>query len=184
MSDIIQSINWLDIIFVILLLGMIYKGARTGVGGQIVSLVGWLCLTFVSISYYSFMSEALFGFLLQKWAKPVSFLGIVVVIFLIVKFIERIFNILHGEEMAAIEKVAGAIIAGLRACMLFGVIGILFLLVPIEYLNDTASGGSKICIHFVKMDVGIYTFIENLVNPPPEGQERDVLNEILTHAKD
>ena len=183
MSDMAQGINWIDIIFIILLLGMIYKGTRTGVGGQIVSLIGWFCLTFVSIGYYSFMSEALFGFLLQKWAKPLSFFVIAVLIFVVMKFIERIFNILHGEELAAIERVGGAIIAGLRACMLFGVLGILFLLIPVEYMNTAASEGSKTCMFFVRMDVRIYTLIADLANPPQEGQKRDVLNEILTHAK-
>ena len=79
--ELIKDINWLDILFVILLLGMIYKGARTGVGGQLLSLAGWCLLLFTSITYYNIVSTAIFGFLLQKWAKPITFFAIALIIF-------------------------------------------------------------------------------------------------------
>jgi uncharacterized membrane protein required for colicin V production len=68
LPDILNQINWIDIFFLILLLGMVYKGLKTGVGGQVIALIGWFVLVFMSLKYYSVVSEALFGFLLQKWA--------------------------------------------------------------------------------------------------------------------
>ena len=110
MSAALTDINWLDILFVILLLGMVYKGLRTGVGSQLLSLAGWFVLLFVSIGYYKVLSEAIFGSVLQKWAKPVSFFVISAGIFTVVKILERAFNVITSEEHAAIERVGGALV--------------------------------------------------------------------------
>ena len=183
MPEILQTINWLDIIFIILLLGMVYKGMRTGVGGQILSLLGYLILLFVSIGYYKFASEAIFGFLLQDWAKPISFLGISVLIFVVTKFVERIFNIAKGEELAGIEKVGGILVAAFRAVILCGAIGIFFLLTPISYLQSSASVDSSTCMYFVKTDVNIYSWIANITGIDKEASSDVVLGQIFSSTE-
>jgi len=42
----------------------------------------------------------------------------------LIKILERVFNIISGEELAAIEKIGGAFVAVLRAFLLFGLIGL------------------------------------------------------------
>jgi len=185
LPEILQSINWIDIVFVILLLGMVYKGTRTGVGGQILSLCGMFVLIFLSIRYYKIISEALFGFLLQDWARPVSFFVIAALVFVAVKFLERVFNVLNAEELASIEKIGGAIIAGCRALMLFGAIGILLLLIPINYIQESAAEGSWSCMFFVKADVRIYDWISKVSGLEKEDQTDEILTQILTkHSKE
>ena len=179
MPDILQSINWIDIIFIILLLGMVYKGTSVGVGGQIISLMGYIILLFVSIGYYRFASEAIFGFLLQDWAKPISFLVISVLIFVATKFVERIFNIAKGEELAGIEKIGGALVSFFRAVILCGAIGIFFLLTPISYLQDSASFGSMTCMYFVKTDVSIYSWLAKVTGIDKEASSKIVLDQII-----
>ena len=179
MPDILQSINWLDIIFIILLLGMVYKGIQTGVGGQIFSLLGYVILLFVSIGYYKFASEAIFGFLLQDWAKPISFLGISVLIFVVTKFVERIFNITKGEDLAGIEKIGGVLVAAFRAVILCGAIGIFFLLTPISYLQNSASVGSMTSMYFVKADISTYSWLARVTGINKEVETSEVLSQIF-----
>ncbi|MBD3379474.1 MAG: hypothetical protein GF408_03320, partial [Candidatus Omnitrophica bacterium] len=143
LPDIINDINWLDILFLVLLLGMLYKGLRTGVGGQVISLIGLAALLFFSLHYYGFLSEGIFGFMLQKWAKPLTFFSVAAVIFTVTKVLERIFNITGGEEMAALERIGGAVVAFFRAVLLFGVIGILFMLIPLEYTRTSVTEHSR-----------------------------------------
>jgi len=175
----LTNINWLDILFIILLLGMVYKGLRTGVGGQLLSLVGWFILIFVSIGYYSFLSEAIFGFLLQKWAKPVSFFVISAALFTVIKILERVFNIIVGEELALIERIGGALVASLRAFIFFGIIGIMLLLVPLDYVRQSAVEGSRTCMFFVGLDAQIYSWMTGIVGISEQKTKDEVVEGIL-----
>ena len=183
MPDILNQINWIDIIFIILLLGMVYKGLKTGVGGQVIALIGWFVLVFLSIKYYSVASEALFGFLLQKWAKPLSFFVISAVIFTAIKLLERVFNIISGEDLAPIEKIMGAVVAVVRAAIFCGVIGILLLLIPIERIHTDAVQGSKSCMFFVKIDTQIYSLLANVSGNKEKTDKEEVLENILENAE-
>lgn len=177
---ILNEINWLDIVFVILFLGMVYKGARTGVGSQILSLAGWFVLLFVSIGYYSFLSEAIFGFMLQAWAKPVSFFVISAAMFTVIKFLERVFNVISGEEIASIEKIGGVLVAALRASIFCGIIAILLLLVPLEYTRISVTEGSKTAMFFVDLDSRIYSWMTSVTGLPKKADKDDVINGFLT----
>jgi len=160
----LSGINWLDILFAVLLIGMVYKGSRTGVGGQLVSLAGWLILVFFAITYYDVASRAIFGFLLQKWARPISFLGITIIIFTATKTAERILNIITPhEEMPPIERVGGAIVACLRACLFFGIIGMLLIITPLEYTRESVFEKSKTARTFVDIDAAIYSWLSEYI---------------------
>lgn len=178
MPDVIKQVNWIDILYVILFLGMVYKGIRTGVGGQILSLIGWFMLTFLSIGYYDFLSRGLFGFLLQDWARPLSFFIISALIFIVIKFIERLFHVISGEEVAAIEKIGGALVAAIRASILFGIIGIFILLLPLDYAKEAATGGSKSCMFFVEFDAQIYSWMTNITGIDKKDKD-EVIDGIL-----
>jgi hypothetical protein len=181
LPEILNNLNWLDIIFVILFLGMVYKGTRTGVGGQILSLIGWVVLIFISLKYYVFVSEAFFGFLLQRWAKPISFLVIGLLVFVIVKFVERIFSVVSGSDLSALEKLGGAIVAAIKAFVFFGAIGILILLIPLDYARYSAMDASRSCMFFVGFDAGIYSMITEMIGIDHQKQSKDqVVENILS----
>ncbi|MFH1665010.1 MAG: CvpA family protein [Candidatus Omnitrophota bacterium] len=179
MPTIFNDINWVDIFFLILLLGMIYKGAKIGVGGQMISLVGGFILVFISIRYYILLSEAIFGFVFQNWARPISFLAIAGSIFMTIKLLERVFNISGGEELSALERIGGIFVASIKAAMLFGVVGILFLIIPVDLLRVSAREGSRTCMFFVKMDVFIYSGITGIIDSGKKVREEDVMKELL-----
>ncbi|MFH1552533.1 MAG: CvpA family protein [Candidatus Omnitrophota bacterium] len=179
MPEILQDINWLDIFFVILLLGMIYKGSTTGVGGQTISLIGWFVLIFAAIGYYSFLSEALFGFLLQDWARPASFFLISAIMFVVIKVLERVFNVIRGEELASIERIGGALVGAFRACIFFGIIGILLLLIPVEDVRLYVAEKSKTCMIFVQMDAQIYSWMTEFIGESEKKEKDEVIEEIM-----
>jgi len=174
LPEIFTEFNWIDVLFIILLTGMVYKGAKTGVSGQLLSFFGWVLILFVSIEYYCFLSEAIFGFLLQRWSKPISFLLISVIIFVSVKVLERVLNIISGDEVASIERVGGVLLAFVRAFILFGLIGIQLLLIPVDKVRLSATEGSKTCMFFVHMDVQIYSWIKGMIKlSSSDGDERE-----------
>jgi uncharacterized membrane protein required for colicin V production len=171
LPEILSEFNWIDILYIILLIGMVYRGAKTGVGGQLFSLAGWFVTLFISLKYYSFLSETISGFLMQRWGKPISFFLIAAIIFVAIKVFERVINIVNSEGAASIERMGGSLIASLRACILFGLIGILFLLTPVNFLRSSAIEGSKTCMFFVHMDVAIYSGITELIGLTSSSKE-------------
>lgn len=184
MSTVFRSINWLDILFVILLLGMIYKGVRTGVGGQLLSLAGWFFLLFASLSYYNILSTALFGSLLQKWARPASFFAIAFFVFICIKIAEKLSHIIIGEELAPIEKIGGALVAVLRSVLLFGLIGIFLLLVPMEFTRVSVMKRSRTGMFFVNLDAKIYSLMTGHFGLSKKQTEREVVRGILSQPRE
>ena len=158
---------------------MVYKGLRTGVGGQMISLAGTVVLVYVSISFYTYISNALFGFLLQKWAKPVSFFIISMVVFTITKLLERLLSAVDGEGLAAIEKIGGILVSSVRAFLIFGVIGICLLQVPVDFISTAVKDGSKTAMMFVKLDMKIYRVVSDLIGTPSEKEQDKILNGIF-----
>jgi len=177
-SSLLQGINWVDIFFLILLLEMIYKGLRAGVGGQLFSLLGYFALTIISIHGYVPMSRTVFGFVTASWAEPISFFIISAVLFVGIKIIEKIFRVISIEETATVEKLAGGGIAVLRGFLLFGVIGTFLLLVPIGPLRSGVIG-SKTGMMLVGMDMKIYDRVINVVGSNDEKEiTKNTLNDL------
>jgi len=190
LPDLLKQINWVDAVFVLLFIGMVYKGTRTGVGAQILSFAGWVAILYGSVRYYEYVSEAIFGFMLQGWAKPLSFFAIATAGFVVLKFVERIFSVVLGSELSLLEKTGGVVVASLRAFVLFGMIGFLLLLTPIDYLWYSAAEASRTCRSFIEFDAVLYRAIDGLfVSNENETPEKDVFKEILnedrvyTHGK-
>jgi uncharacterized membrane protein required for colicin V production len=162
---------------------MVYKGLRTGVGCQILSLIGWFVLIFFSIGYYNYFSKAIFGFLLQKWSQPVSFFVISAVIFVVIKLLERVFNVMNSEESAPIERIGGAILASFRGCMLFGAIGMLLILTPMDQVRASAMEGSKTCMLFVNLDAQLYSWMTKVAKISGVKGREEVVDDLVTSTR-
>jgi len=184
LPEILNEFNWLDFLFLILLLGMIYKGSVTGVGGQVISLIGLFVLMFFSIGFYQYLSTAIFGFLLQQWTRPASFFIIVIVIFIVIKVIERVFHVIAGQESSSIERIGGAIVAFMRACLVFGLIGMQLLLVPVDYLRTSVMDGSKFCMTFVKIDAEIFSWMTGHFGMTEKMKRNDVIKSLVETPKE
>lgn len=162
MPDLLKQLNWVDAVFLLLYVGMVYRGARTGVGAQLLSLAGWVAILYLSGRYFSFLSEAIFGFMLQDWAKPLSFLSVAAAGFLVLKFTERVFSVVLGSELSVIEKVGGTIVATLKSFVFFGMIGFFLILTPVDYLWYSAAKASRTCSSLMKFDTVVYRAIDGL----------------------
>lgn len=153
------GINWLDIVFFAILVGTIFKGAHSGIGSQIVSLVWVICLVFLSIGYYYFIARNVFGFIDPSWGRALSFFLIVIAIFAIIRLLENIFNIEQSEGISPFERLGGALISAIRSFLLFGLVSMQLLLLPVEDLYKAVDKGSKTSGYCVWLDAYIYSWI-------------------------
>ena len=173
-----SGVNWLDVIFLTVLLGMIYKGSRAGVGNQLLSLAWVFVLVFFSIGYYSVLASSLFGFILQSWARPISFFIIASVMFVSIKFLEMMFSSEFVEHISPLERIGGALVAAVRTFLMFGLIGMLFLLLPISFLQNSVAKGSKTGMVFVRMDAHVYSWLSNYLKFVEQKDADKVVNGI------
>jgi len=175
----VSGINWLDVVYFTILLGMIYKGSHAGVGSQILSLLWVFVLIFFSLGYYSVLASSVFGFVVQNWARPTSFCIIAGISFISIKFLQMIFNVSCQEQLPPIERIGGAVIAVLRTFLLFGIIGIQFLLLPIPPLQNAVAKSSGTAMTFVRMDAAIYGWLSKHVQIVKKQDAEEVVKEIL-----
>ena len=183
LPELINSINWIDVVFVILFIGIVYKGSRTGVGGQIVPLIGIGAIIFCSIRYYKLLSTAVFGFMLQNWALPISFFGIAIIIFILVKILERVFGAMSDTDLSFIEKMGGAIFAAVRGVLLWGMIGLLLLLVPVNFVQKSVYDGSSLSMFCINIDARVYNLISEAVDRSNVRKKGEIFDEFLTITK-
>lgn len=185
MPVILKQVNWIDIIFIVVLLGMAYKGIRAGVGNQLISLVGNLLLVYVSIEYYGLLSEAVFGFLFQRWTKSAAFFVIGISVFIGSKAIERLFANSGSEDLASIERIGGGILSTFRAFLLCGIIGIQLVLIPMESVYTAVVKQSKSSMFFIDMDVALQTWMRSFIYNKGDNrkEKNEVKEQILTSVE-
>ncbi len=174
-----SGVNWLDVIFLTILLGMIYKGSRAGVGSQLLSLVWAFVLVFFSIGFYSGLASSMFGFILQSWARAISFFIIASILFVAIKFLEMIFGIEYVENISPLERIGGAVVAAMRTVLLFGLVCILFLLLPIPFLQNAVAKGSKTGMVFVRTNAHVYSRLSDHLKFVKQKDPDEVVNEIF-----
>lgn len=184
MPELLKQLNWVDAVFLFLFIGTVYRGTRTGVGAQLLSLGGWTAILYIAVRYHLLVSEAIFGFMLQGWSKPLSFSAIAVLGFVVLKFLERVFSVVLGSELSIFERIGGAVVSSLRAFMLFGMIGIFLLMTPVDYLWYSASKASRTCVFFIKFDAVVYRSIGGLIASEDEGDPgRGLFDSLLSEER-
>ncbi len=162
---------------------MIYRGLIAGVGSQMIAFMGWFLLVFASIEWYDKISNVVFSFLLQSWSKPAGFVGLIVLVVGLIKFLEKMFNITVEDDIAALERFFGAAISAGRAGMLYGSISLLILLFPINGTYPMIVEKSKTAMFFVKMDVSIYCWIKRVWEKGEAVDPNGVIEVFLDEAR-
>jgi uncharacterized membrane protein required for colicin V production len=159
---------------------MLYEGLRWGVSGQLLSLVGWIGMLFVSVTYYSRVSQSIFGSNLQKWSLPVSFFLIAGGIFIVVLLIDRAIKAKKEGAISFTDRIAGVGVGALKAIILFGVISMQILLLPVDSARSAVKEGSKSGMFFLEADAEIYSWMTGRFDITHKRDRSDIVNEFLS----
>jgi uncharacterized membrane protein required for colicin V production len=179
LADYISSINWLDILYLVIMLGMVYQGSRAGVGNQLLSLAWIFIVIFLSIGFYVSFANNAFGFMKQCYARPIAFCIIAGMLFLLTMFLEKIFQADTVEALSPFERILGSVIAGIRACLIFGVISIFLLLLPFGSLRKAVSVESNSAMFFTTLDVNIYCWLSDKLDIAKDLKVPEVIDTIM-----
>ncbi len=165
-THILESINWVDVAMLVLLIRIVFIGVQTGFVTELFKILGVLGAVFVGLHYYASMAAVMArktGWSLESW-EFVIFVLLCSVAILVVKFLRDWFLIFFKFETthAGFNQWGAGLICVVRALFLASLIMYGLLLTRIEYLQrqTLTSVSQKLAL---KAAPHTYSFIFNHV---------------------
>ncbi|MDD5504017.1 MAG: CvpA family protein [Candidatus Omnitrophica bacterium] len=137
--DILKSINWLDIIVLIVTLRAVYMGVKLGLTAELFNFFGILASLICGVMWYSRTADVLvMNFKLPVWLSQfLCFIVIVQLIRLIFKYgFALLLKIMNVQFIPQLERLGGGVIGFGRGVILSGMIVAALGLIPSDYLKD------------------------------------------------
>jgi len=156
--EIVQKLNWIDIVIIIIALRALYIGLKRGFVSEIFHLFAVLAAIFVIFHYYPLCSKFLESKIFFKLgiAKAVAFVAIWVAVALVAKFVRDGVNMLFKiEAKSFIDKFGGLIVAVGRAALVCSLLLCFFMVTETEYLSRNIQG-SYFSSNVIKLAPDVY----------------------------
>lgn len=158
--EILQKINWVDILVLIVVLRTGYVALQDGLSHEILPLIGSLFMIICALHYYQRVSKFIYdiGFILPiEILYPVAFLVLAVLIGLLFRLVKAIIDKLIKVTWHPLVERFGGLIAGLaRGAVLVSMILILLTLLPLPYLQWSVRDRSLTGIYFLRIGPELY----------------------------
>lgn len=137
LPEVVQRINWVDVLTVILLLRTCYIGAKTGLSEEVFKIIGVVFALYISMGFYSPIGSRInSGFSLpQELVDGVSFLILILLSMLSLKLVAL--GVTKVVKLAFADKINhwGGFISGLlRGAILLSLLFTLFGILQVDYL--------------------------------------------------
>ena len=163
LNYIIKTINWVDILVVILLIRTTYIGLSQGFAVEVFKSIGLICASVVSMHNYNRLGEFVnsYSFFSSPTAsKAGSFIILTCAVLLVFKLLRIIFQFIAKIEVVSwLERFGGIIIGLCRGVLLSSVILFILTLMPPEYVKRSVDTNSLSGPYLVKITPATYDFI-------------------------
>lgn len=165
--EIVTKINWVDILVAILMIRMSYVAFRDGLGRQIFPFFGSILIVIFALHYYLQIGSGLYynlGYIPIEIWNFLSFLGIVVVLFIIIKLLSGLVEkVIKVEWHPALEKFGGLIIGVMRAYIITAIVIMVLALAPLPYLQWSIRDRSLTGRYFLMAGPEVYTKVSQFL---------------------
>lgn len=162
----LQSLNWVDLLIMVIVLRTCSTGARLGFGPELYRLFGSIVTIVVGFHYYEPIAQGIVSFIsLPRWLSRFIVLSLLLIIFrALFKYTAIfIFKFLTIRLPEQIEKVGGSVIGGVRGVLFGGFVLAILLQLPISYLNNSISEGSLLATRQINLIKSVYTYSIELI---------------------
>ena len=137
-----MKFNWIDVLFVTLLVRSCYVGFKKGLLLEIFRGFGLLIAVILSFDYYTIVSQLFSAH--TRWTGPgpdiISFLVIFLSVLIIFKVFSQIASLfLGGEKISIANRVIGLVFGLGRGLLAISLIGVLFINSPFGYLSKSVK---------------------------------------------
>lgn len=186
--DIIQRVNWVDVLVVILMLRMSYVAFQEGLSHVIFPTIAVLLVIIISLHYYqkigSILSQNLVNIPIEV-SFFLSFFTFVIIISLIFKLLRVILDkIIRVEWHPFVERFGGLIVGIVRASLIVSLVLTAIVLVPIRYFQWSIRDRSVTGMHFLRIGPNVYdkvsAFLPTVKIGGSEVKREDLINSLVS----
>lgn len=138
--EILKTINWLDVVVLILLGRGLFLGIRNGLTAELFRFIGTALSLTLAIHWYSQIAEILIAnFGLPAWLSQfLCFLIIAHLVGVIFKYgVILLLKMLNIQFMPPLERPGGALVGLTRAIIVSGILILMLSLLPSDYMNES-----------------------------------------------
>jgi len=138
--EILQNINWVDVVVALILIRSIYLGAKSGLTAELFKFIGTLFSLTIGIYWYSQLADFLIvNINMYAWlAQFICFAVINLLIKLIFKYgVTTLLKILNMQFMPQLERVGGLIVGCGRGIITAGILLLALSLIPTDYIMQS-----------------------------------------------
>ncbi|MEA3305586.1 MAG: CvpA family protein [Candidatus Omnitrophota bacterium] len=152
-------INWVDVLFVIIVLKNTYAGSQRGFFSELFHILAACFAVIFSIHFYFSVARffSIYLFIPLNIGNLISFFILSLLAYLI--FI-RIYNLLQKvikiEILPAINNIGGLLFGFCKGFAFSTFIAVLLLLIPLNYITRSVKENSRIAPFFISMGAGLY----------------------------
>ncbi len=167
--DILKGLNWLDIAVVIFLFRIVYVAMNSGLPVELFKLLGTLLAIYLSLHYYTNLSDYLGSLIPSLKNIPldfmdfISFIVLAVLGYIIFVFLREGFSrFIKMEAVPYLNKYAGMLLGIIRSFLFTGLLIFILAISTINYFGESVKS-SYLGNRFFKITPAIYSFLWNNV---------------------
>lgn len=159
-SDILQYINWVDILILTLLVRLCYVGFERGLSSEITPVIGTYIALIISLHTYFQIGDVIATYtpLPSTFTYFISFVGLAVLINYIVFLFDLniVKKIITVQIVSLYNKIGGLVAGALRGILLISIVVIALELVPIGYITYSVAQRSLLASRFSRIGETIH----------------------------
>ncbi len=159
--EIIQQLNWIDVVIIAIMLRALYIGLKRGCVNEILQLLAILAAILVVFHYYPFCARFLENkvFFKTEIAKCSTFLALWMAVALVATFARSGFYLIFKiEAKSFFDKLGGLLIAIVRGALIASMILFLLTLTGSKYLDRNIQG-SYLSPRITSLAPDVYRFV-------------------------
>jgi len=147
--NILQAINWVDVVVIILLFRVVYVSTKTDIYSELFKALGTIVAIYISFHYYASLSVVLTSRLGLKAAEDslnlACFIILVILGYWVLVVLRKFFlRFVKMEAIPELNKWGGLLLGAVRGLMLASILVFILTLAPSGYLaksvNSSFSG--------------------------------------------
>lgn len=173
--EIIRSLNWVDILVIIVVFRISYVAFQEGLSHEIFPVIGAVATLIVTLNYYNKIGGLISENLIKmppEISNFLSFLILAVITGLGCKLLKAILDkIIHVEWHPLIERFGGLIFGIARAFITTSLVIMIIALMPLSYLQRSIRDKSVTGMHVLRIGPAVYEKASRLL-PAVKGKTK------------
>lgn len=143
--NILKQFNWVDILFIILLLRICYVALKNGFPVELFKLLGTISAVYLALHYYIVFPDFIINSvgvrnIPLEYLTFFSFILLAILGYLIFVLLSRVFlRFIHIEAVSNLNKWGGLILGIIRNSLFVSLVIFIFVIAPVGYFRNSVS---------------------------------------------